>query len=120
MLLADTMTIEEMTAKIRTFRDERDWMQFHQPKDMAAAITIEASELMEHFLWKTNAECENRTRSHREAIQDEIADIAMYLFELADNLDIDLLEAMQAKMAKNAAKYPVEKARGSHQKYTEL
>ena len=114
------MTVQDMTQKIRTFRDERDWMQFHNPKELAAAITIEASELMEHFLWKTPEESAQRVATHREAVQDEIADIAMYLFELADNLDIDLLEAMTQKMAKNAAKYPVEKARGSHKKYTEL
>ncbi len=114
------MTIDAMTAKIRAFRDERDWMPFHNPKELAAALSIEASELMEHFLWKTPEECEDRTRTHREAIRDELADIAMYLFELADNLDMPLLEAMEDKMAKNAEKYPVAKARGSHQKYTEL
>ena len=114
------MTLEAMTAKIRAFRDERDWMQFHQPKEMAAAIAIEAGELMEHFLWKNPEECRTHVEANREAVQDEIADIAMYLFEFADNLGIDLLAAMDAKMAKNAAKYPVDKARGSHQKYTEL
>ena len=114
------MTLPEMTAKIRAFRDERDWKQFHNPKDMAAALSIEVSELMEHFLWKTPEECEQRLATHREDIQDEIADIAVYLFELADNLEIDLLDAMEHKIAKNAAKYPVAKARGSNQKYTEL
>ncbi len=114
------MTVNEINQRIRQFRDERNWMPFHRPKDMASAIAIEAGELMEHFLWKSDQECEERVRTHREAIQDEIADIAMYLFELADNLGIDLLQAMDSKMAKNAAKYPVEKARGSHQKYTEF
>ena len=114
------MTIEDMTAKIRAFRDERDWMQFHHPKEMAAALSIEASELMEHFLWKSLEECQSHVESHKEEVQDEMADVAMYLFEFADNLGIDLLEAMETKMAKNAAKYPVDKARGSHQKYTEL
>lgn len=114
------MTVKEMTARIAAFRDERAWMQFHQPKDMAAAIAIEAGELMEHFLWKTPEECEQRITTHGEAIQDEIADIAIYLFELADNLDLDLLEAMQQKLEKNALNYPVAKARGSHEKYTEL
>ena len=114
------MTVQDMTTRIRAFRDERDWMQFHQPKDMAAAITIEASELMEHFLWKSPGECEQRAATHREAIREEIADIAIYLFELADNLEINLLEAMAQKLEKNALKYPVAKARGTHQKYTEL
>ena len=114
------MTIEELTAKIRAFRDERDWKQFHHPKEMAAALSIEASELMEHFLWKSPEECQAHVESHREEVQDEIADVAMYLFEFADNLGINLLEAMEVKMVKNAAKYPVAKAKGSHQKYTEL
>ncbi len=114
------MTIEEMTARIREFRDARDWKQFHNPKELAAAIAIEAAELQEIFLWKdydaSNAAVEEKT----EALRDEIADIAMYLFELADNLGINLLEAMDAKMAKNAEKYPVGKARGSNRKYNEL
>lgn len=114
------MTVQDITAKIRAFRDERDWMPFHQPKDMAAAISIESSELLEHFLWKTPEECQARVATHGEAIREEIADIAIYLFELADNLGVDLLQAMESKIEKNAAKYPVDKAKGSHRKYTEL
>lgn len=112
--------ISEITEKIRQFRDERDWMQFHNPKDLAAALSIEASELLEQFLWKTPSECEQRIAEKREAIEDEVADIAVYLFEFADNLGIDLVDAMERKMAKNAAKYPVEKAKGSNAKYSEL
>lgn len=110
---------ESLLAKIRAFRDERDWSQFHNPKDMAIAISLEAGELLEHFLWKDPGEVEARVVSHREAISEEIADIAIYLTELADNLRIDLSAAMEAKLEKNAAKYPVEKARGSSAKYTE-
>lgn len=106
--------------KIRAFRDERDWAQFHNPKDMAIAISLEAGELLEHFLWKNPDEVTERVASHREAISEEIADIAIYLTELADNLGIDLVAAMEAKLAKNAAKYPVEKARGNAAKYNEL
>lgn len=113
-------TLTEITRKIRTFRDERDWAQFHNPKDMAIAISLEAGELLEHFLWKNPAEVDSRLASHREEITDEIADIAIYLTELADNLEIDLLFAMEAKLRKNAIKYPVESARGSAKKYTEL
>ena len=112
--------ISEITEKIRQFRDERDWMQFHNPKDLAAALSSEASELLEQFLWKTPSECEQRIAEKREAIEDEVADIAVYLFEFADNLGIDLVDAMERKMAKNAAKYPVEKAKGSNAKYSEL
>ena len=114
------MSVEAITEKIRQFRDERDWAQFHNPKDMATAISIEASELLEHFLWKTPQECEARLESHGEKIEEEIADIAMYLFELADNLEIDLIDAMERKLRRNAEKYPVEKARGRSVKYTEL
>ena len=111
---------DEILTNIRDFRDERDWAQFHKPKDMAIAISIEASELLEHFLWKTNEESEQQVLEKRAEISDEIADIAVYLLELADNLNIDLAHAIKNKMKKNAAKYPVDKSKGSHVKYTEL
>jgi len=114
------MPLQAVTARIRAFRDERDWMQFHSPKELAAAITIEAAELQEIFLWKSRAETDALVAEKHEALRDEIADIAVYLLELADNLGIDLIEAIDAKMAKNAAKYPVDMARGSNRKYTEL
>ena len=113
-------SIQEVTDAIRVFRDERDWQQFHTHKDMAVAISIEAGELLEHFLWKTTEECEARVESHNEAIAEEIADIGCFLFELADNLGIDLGEAILKKIQKNAEKYPIEKAKGRHTKYTEL
>ncbi|NIP93301.1 MAG: nucleotide pyrophosphohydrolase [Akkermansiaceae bacterium] len=113
------MTLEEITGKICRFRDEREWAQFHNPKDMAIAISIEANELLEHFLWKAPGEIDERLESHHEAIEDEIADIAIYLVEFADNLGIDLFAAMERKIAKNAASYPVEQVRGSSKKYDE-
>jgi len=112
-------TLEDITQKIRTFRDARDWAQFHNPKDMAVALSIEASELLEHFLWKSPEEVEARVQSHHGEIADEIADIAVYLVELADNLGIDLFAAMEQKMEKNAAKYPADRVRGSSKKYNE-
>ena len=105
---------------IKQFRDERDWMQFHDPKNMSISIVLEASELLEHFQWKTKEEAQQYVKEHKEEIQDEIADVAMYLFELADNLGIDLLDAMKNKMEKNIKKYPVEKAKGKHTKYNKL
>ena len=114
------MCVESITEQIRQFRDARDWAQFHTPKDMAMAISIEASELLEHFLWKSPDECEQRLTSHRDKIEEEVADIAIYLFELADNLGIDLIGAMERKLARNDEKYPVEKAKGSNAKYNEL
>ena len=113
------MQLEEISQKIREFRDARDWAQFHTPKDMAIAISIEASELLEHFLWKNPEEVEDRIKGKREEIESEIADIGIYLTELADNLGIDLLEAMDKKIAANAEKYPAERVRGSSKKYTE-
>jgi dCTP diphosphatase len=114
------MTIEEVQAALRKFRDERDWMQFHNSKDMAAALAIEAAELQEIFLWKSGEEIDQITAKKREQITDEIADVAAFLFELADNLKIDLGQAVLAKLKKNALKYPSNKARGSSTKYTEL
>ena len=113
------MNLQEITDKIRRFRDERDWAQFHTPKDMAMALSIEASELMEHFLWKSPDEVAQRLIDRRAEIEEEVADVAIYLVELADILGIDLFGAMERKMAKNAAKYPAEKVRGSSLKYNE-
>ena len=110
----------EITEKIRQFRDEREWMQFHDPKNMAISIMLEASELLEHFQWKTQKEVEGYINDHKAEVRDEIADIAMYLFELADNLGVDLIDAMETKLKKNEQKYPVEKAKGRHTKYTNL
>ena len=113
-------SIAELTNHINTFRDARDWKQFHNPKDMAVSISIEAAELLEHFQWKNADECEAYVKSNREAVADEIADVAIYLFELADLIDLNLGEAMLKKLGKNGGKYPVEKSRGSNKKYDEL
>lgn len=113
------MDLREITAKIRTFRDERDWAQFHNPKDMAIAISLEAGELLEHFLWKNPEEVETCIREKHGEIQSEIADIAIYLTELADNLGIDLLMAMEEKIRVNGEKYPAGLVKGSAKKYTE-
>lgn len=112
--------IQQIISKIKSFRDERDWMQFHDPKNMAISIVLEASELLEHFQWKDKNEAHQHVIENKEAVQDEIADIALYLFELADNLGINLADAMDAKLKKNEKKYPADKARGRHTKYTRL
>lgn len=113
-------TLPEIQAQIRAFRDARDWLQFHNPKNLAISIALEAGELLEHFQWRSFEESQAHAEAAREDLADEMADIAIYLAEFADLLGIDLLAAMEAKLAKNAAKYPVEKARGSHKKYTDL
>jgi len=112
--------IKEIIEEIVKFRDERDWLQFHDSKNMAVSIVIEASELLEHFQWKTKEEVEQYIKTNKEEIQDEIADIAIYLFELADNLGIDLIKAMEQKLEKNSKKYPITKAKGKHTKYNKL
>lgn len=112
--------IKEITEKIKKFRDERDWMQFHNHKDMALSLLLEAAEVLEHFQWKANDEIENYVENSRSDIADELADVAIYLFEFADNMKIDLAKAISDKLDKNTKKYPVSKAKGSSKKYTEL
>ncbi|MGD1010203.1 MAG: nucleotide pyrophosphohydrolase [Candidatus Aminicenantales bacterium] len=118
--MAGKLTIPQIIKHIKKFRDDRDWMQFHDPKNMAISVIIEAAELLEHFQWKTRDEVEQYVLENGEEIQSEIADIALYLFEMADNLNIDLLEAMDSKLRKNAERYPIAKAKGKHTKYTRL
>ena len=112
--------MEAVLARIRKFRDERDWMQFHDPKNLAVSLVIEAAELLEHFQWKDKAQAERHALENKDAVGEEIADVAIYLLELADNLGIDLEKAILAKLDRNAEKYPVAKARGVATKYTNL
>lgn len=119
-MIAMNNTIESLTAEIRAFRDARDWMQFHAPKELAVAIAAEAGELLQHFVWQNPEQSEQRARERRTEVGSEIADVAILLFELADNLDINLADAMRAKLAKNELRYPAAKACGSNKKYNEL
>jgi NTP pyrophosphatase (non-canonical NTP hydrolase) len=112
--------IEKITEKIKKFRDERDWMKFHNHKDMALSLVLEATEVLEHFQWKWPEEVISYGKAHKEELSEELADVAMYLFELADNLGINLRRAMLKKLKINSCKYPVEKARGKHTKYDKL
>ena len=112
--------MQETIARIRKFRDDRDWKQFHNPKDLAVSISIEAAELLELFQWKTAEESNRFAADNRERVSEEIADVAIYLVELADITGIDLAKAIDAKLEKNAQKYPVEKSRGRSTKYTDL
>ena len=112
--------IHEITEKIMQFRDARDWKQFHNHKDVALSLVLEAGEVLEHFQWKSAAEVERHGKEHKDELADELADVAWYVFELARDLDIDLGQAIASKMKKNAEKYPVEKCRGRHTKYNKL
>ena len=106
--------------RLRDFMNERDWKQFHNPKDLAIALSLEASELLEHFLWKNGEEVSSQVASHGEDIRDEAADIGIYLMELCDVLGVDLVDVISTKLDKAGLKYPVEKAKGTSRKYTEL
>ncbi|OGX08000.1 MAG: nucleotide pyrophosphohydrolase [Omnitrophica WOR_2 bacterium GWA2_47_8] len=112
--------IKELTEKIKKFRDERDWEQFHNHKDMALSLVLEAAEVLEHFQWKKPEEVDAHAQTAKEEIADELGDVAFYLFELADNLGIDLRKALENKIEKNALKYPIEKAKGTIKKYNKL
>lgn len=112
--------IKDLQKKIRKFVEDRDWKQFHNHKDMAISLVLEATEVLEHFQWKNQKEVLHRAETHKEELSEEIADVAVYLLELAENLDIDLKEVVLKKLEKNAKKYPVEKAKGKHTKYNEL
>ncbi|MFA5135846.1 MAG: nucleotide pyrophosphohydrolase [Patescibacteria group bacterium] len=113
---------EHIIRKIQKFRDERDWLQFHNPKDVALALSIETSELLELFLWKNKKEIEDyvKDRQSHEEITGEIADIFTFAFELAEVLGIDIDAAIAEKLKKNQKKYPVEKSKGKHTKWTKL
>jgi dCTP diphosphatase len=113
-------SIPEITARIRAFRDARDWLQFHSPKDLSVAIAAEAGELLQHFVWKSPEESWQRAEAKKPEVASEIADVAILLFELADNLGLDLATVMLEKIENNESRYPADKARGSNLKYNEL
>jgi NTP pyrophosphatase (non-canonical NTP hydrolase) len=115
-------TLAGIAAAVARFRDDRDWAQFHKPKDLAAAIAIEAGELQERFLWKTDAEVDRELAdaARKAGVAEEIADVVMFAMLLSDRLGIDLAEAISEKLAANEKKYPVKLARGTARKYTEL
>ena len=112
--------MQDSIDRIRKFRDDRDWKQFHDPKNLAVSICIEAAELLELFQWKTGEEAKRYAAEINERLSEEIADVAIYLVALADITGIDLSKAIEAKLEKNAKKYPVDKARGVSTKYTDL
>ena len=114
------MNYDKIMEEIRTFCEDRDWRQFHNPKDLASALSIEASELQEIYLWKNPAEVDDVSEKKRDQIEQEIADIAIYLLDLVDVLDIDLEKVIQEKLEQNRKKYPIEDAKGKNLKYDEL
>ena len=113
-------TLRELRDVLRAFAAERDWDQFHSPRNLAAALSVEAAELLEPFQWLTDEQSRNLPPETRVAVEQELADVLLYLVRLADKLDVDLPTAARAKIARNALKYPVEKSRGSSRKYDDL
>jgi NTP pyrophosphatase (non-canonical NTP hydrolase) len=113
--------IHELKEKIKEFCDARDWDQFHDAKELAIALSIEASELLEIFRWKTPAEVEAlfSNENKKEDIEDEMADVLYFLVRMAQMYELDLSEALDRKMEKNEKKYPVDKFKGSSKKYNE-
>ena len=112
--------ISPLIKKIISFRDARDWKQFHNPKDVAISLALESAELLEHFQWKNPQEVAEHVKRHKAAIGDELADVLYWVLLLGHDLDIDVLKALAAKLRKNARKYPVAKAKGRHTKYDRL
>lgn len=105
---------------IQEFVNDRDWAQFHNPKDLSISLALEAAEVLEHFQWKNDEEMAKHAIEKKDEVGEELTDVFYWVLLLANKLDIDLVDAFEKKMAKNEAKYPIEKAKGSHKKYTEL
>jgi NTP pyrophosphatase (non-canonical NTP hydrolase) len=112
-----TDPLRDLRDELRAFAAARDWDQFHSPRNLAAALAVEAAELLEPFQWLTEEQSRTLPPETRAAVEEELADVLLYLVRLADKLDVDLAEAARAKIARNGEKYPVEKARGSSRKY---
>jgi NTP pyrophosphatase (non-canonical NTP hydrolase) len=114
------LNIKSLTRQIIAFRDARDWKQFHNPKDVSLSLVLEATEVMEHFQWKNPEEIAEHIKEHQKEIGEELADVLYWVVLLSHDLKIDILDALEKKIKKNEAKYPVEKSRGSHKKYNQL
>jgi dCTP diphosphatase len=112
--------LQNLRNTLRQFAAERDWDQFHSPKNLAIALNVEAAELLEHFQWVPDAESAASPPEKRAKVREELADVLLYVIRLADKLDVDLAVAAAEKIKINAAKYPTHKARGSSKKYSEL
>ena len=118
----DKSTVSTLKREVSRFRDDRDWLKFHNPKDLSIALSIESSELQELFLWK-DIEQVRKMRENKKQLQrikEEMADVGIYLLSLADVLGVDLSDAVEEKLVKNSKKYPIAKSKGSNKKYDEL
>ncbi len=112
--------LAEITKKIVTFRDARDWKQFHNPKDLSLSLVLEAAEVMEHFQWKSKEEMEKHIIDAKDEIGEELADVLYWILLMGHDLNIDVLTALNKKMKINEKKYPIKKVKGRHTKYNKL
>lgn len=112
--------LEDLQKKVVNFRDARDWKQFHNPKDTAISLLLEAAEVLEHFQWKSPEEIKKHLTDNKSEVADELADVLYWVLLMANDFGIDIAQEFNRKLASNEKKYPVEKAKGSHKKYTEL
>jgi NTP pyrophosphatase (non-canonical NTP hydrolase) len=112
--------LDTLTRRLREFADARDWEQFHSPKNLTMALSVEVAEIVEHFQWLTEEQSNDLPEQTLDKVETELADTLLYLVRLADKLDIDLLDAARRKIEINEQKYPVEKSRGNAKKYTDL
>lgn len=112
--------IQKLIKSIIKFRDARDWKQFHNTKDMTLSLVLEATEVMEHFQWKNEGEIQKYIITHKQEIGEELADVLYWILLISHDLGIDIKKAFEKKMEISNKKYPIEKAKGSHKKYTEL
>jgi dCTP diphosphatase len=110
----------QLGEKVRRFAEERDWNQFHSPKNLSMALSVECAELMEHFQWLTESQSRRLGQRQKREVEKELADVQIYLIRLSQILRMDLIAASKNKLLENARKYPVEKSRGSAKKYTKL
>jgi NTP pyrophosphatase (non-canonical NTP hydrolase) len=113
-------SISDLTLRVRTFCQARDWDQFHSPKELAIAISAEAGELLQHFVWQTPEQVQARAQERQKEIGDEMADVAILLLELSEKMNLHLGDLVAAKLHRNNERYPIEKARGSNLKYNQL
>lgn len=111
--------LESVRLRLRKFAEDRDWDQFHSPKNLAMALIVEAAELVEHFQWMTEKQSHSLKEDKLKEVEEELADIQIYLIKLADKLNVDLLSATNKKIEINEKKYPPDKVKGSSKKYTE-
>ena len=112
--------IRDLTTKIRKIAQDRDWEQFHNPKDLALSLVLESTELLEHFQWRNGKELDEYIKTHKEEVSEEVADVIYWALRMGDVLGVDIKQVLEKKLAKIEKKYPVEKAKGNHKKYTEL